>query len=203
MGRGRKVLIGVGIVLASLVVIGSLGGSNNRRTVNQATGTESAGRVARQSDVTARPTARPTNTPMPTATALPGKTAVNPAPFSQRLTGSEVSVELLNGRFANEYGFSEPKGGYKYLVFDVRLTGLSGEEHHYSASNFSGQDAETGAGYDSAFVFGGDSLGSDVLSGGEFVTGEIALEVQETTERVIIKYDPNMFTDDDLYWVFP
>jgi len=133
---------------------------------------------------------------------LPG-TLENPAPFSERLTGGGATVELLSGQFANEFGYSEPKGGYKYLVIDARIEGAGPDDHHYGPSNFSGQDADTGAGYDSAFVMGDGTLGSDVLSKGEYVTGTIALEVQETAERVIVKYDPKQINEEDLYWMFP
>jgi hypothetical protein len=83
---------------------------------------------------------------------------------------------------------------------DVRIEGTGPSDHHYGASNFSGEDPDTGAGYDSAFVFGGDTLGSDTLSRGEYVTGTVVLEVQETAQRVIVKYDPVMFDPDDLFW---
>jgi hypothetical protein len=140
--------------------------------------------------------------PAPTATAVPGTTAQHPAPFGEKLTGGGVSVELSNGRFANEFGYSEPKGGYKYLIFDTRIEGTDNKEHGYGQMDFSGEDAKSHAGYDSALVFGNGALGSDRLSHGEYVTGSVALEVQETAKSVIIKYDPNQFTSDDLYWLF-
>ena len=112
-------------------------------------------------------------------------------------------MQLSNGRFANEFGYSEPKGGYKYLVFDARIEGIGPGDHHYGPDKFSGEDAKTGAGYDSAFVFGDGALGSDTLSPGEYVEGSVVLEVQETADRVIVKYDPALFSEEDLYWMFP
>jgi hypothetical protein len=131
----------------------------------------------------------------------PGYSAENPAPFDQRLAGGGAIVRLLNGSFATEYGLSQPKGGYKYLVIETRIEGDDPEGHFFDSSNFSGQDADTGAGHDSAFVMG-DTLGSDAQSPGEYVTGTIVLEVQETAERVIVKYDPKPIDPEDLFWIY-
>nr|MBA3417069.1 DUF4352 domain-containing protein [Chloroflexia bacterium] len=105
--------------------------------------------------------------------------------------------------FAEAYGYSTPKGGYKYLVFDAYIEANGEDDRSYSTSNFSGEDAVTGAGYDSAFVVADGTLGSDTLSPGEFVTGTIVLEVQVTAESVVIKYDPAPFNPEDLFWTFP
>jgi hypothetical protein len=134
--------------------------------------------------------------------ARPGYSAENPAPFDQRLAGGGAIVRLLSGRFVSELGFSTPKGGYKYLVFETRIEGDDPEVHGFSPLNFSGQDADTGAGYDSAFTSVENALGSDELSEGEYVTGTIVLEVQETAERVIVKYDPKPLDPEDLYWIY-
>jgi hypothetical protein len=131
-----------------------------------------------------------------------GYSAENPAPFDQRLAGGGAIVRLLSGRFVSELGFSTPKGGYKYLVFETRIEGDDPEGHGFSPLNFSGQDADTGAGYDSAFTSVENALGSDELSEGEYVTGTIVLEVQETAERVIVKYDPKPLDPEDLYWIY-
>jgi hypothetical protein len=189
------------IVILILGVFGSRNGDTGRRSANVA---RPIATNANSRSAAAGPTARPapTSTPRPTPTPLPG-TKENPAPFSQPLTGGGATVELLSGRFANKYGYSEPKGGYKYLVIDTRIEGAGSDDHHFSSSNFSGEDADTGAGYDSAFVIGDNALGSDNLSRSEYVSGTIALEVQETAERVIVKYDPKQFDEEDLYWLFP
>jgi hypothetical protein len=145
----------------------------------------------------APPTEAPTPVPIPLGTS-----ADQPAPFTQPLAGGGVKVQLSNGRFENKFGFSKPKGGYKYLAFDARIEGDADDERFYSPSSFSGQDADTGAGYDSELTFEQNELGSDSLSRGEFVTGMVVLEVQETATRVIIKYDPLEFDPNDLYWIY-
>jgi hypothetical protein len=211
-----KVILSVLGLLFVLALFGSGSDRTNRQsvqvarsgTISPATRTAVATKMAAAfQTATAQPTRAPRPTPSaaptrtPTPTPLPG-THGNPAPFAQELTGGGARVKLLSGRFANEFGYSEPKGGYKYLVLDVRIEGAGLRDHRYGASNFSGEDADTGAGYDSAFVFGDDTLGSDTLSRGEYVTGTVVLEVQETAKRVIVKYDPAMFDTDDLYWIF-
>jgi hypothetical protein len=110
---------------------------------------------------------------------------------------------LLDGYFAEELEFDTPKRGYKYLVLEVRIKGTEEDGHLYSSTNFSGEDAKTGAGYDSEFFISVDVLGSDTLSRGEYVIGTVVLEVQETARQIIVKYDPNQITLDDLYWRFP
>jgi hypothetical protein len=176
-----KILGGIIVLLVILVLAGSRSSSPSRQS-------SGAGQAN-------APAAAPTR-------AAIGTTAENPAPFAEPLTGGGAKVQLLSGRLASEFGYSEPKGGYKYLVIETRIEGAGPDDHHFGISNFSGQDADTGAGYDSAFVLGDDTLGSDALSAGEYVTGTVALEVQETAKRVIVKYDPNKFNDEDLYWLF-
>ena len=142
-------------------------------------------------------------TPIPTETQALGTSSETPAPFFETVTNGGSSVTLLNGYFATAYGYSTPKGGYKYLVIDTTIECAGPDECNYNSMNFSGEDADTGAGYDSVvFVMADGMLGSDTLSPGEYVTGTVLLEVQETASRVIVKYDPKQFDTNDLYWIF-
>jgi len=145
----------------------------------------------------------PTVTPIATETQALGTSAESPAPFFETVTNGGSSVTPLNGYFANAYGYSTPKGGYKYLVIDATIECAGPDECRFNSMNFSGEDADTGAGYDSVvFVMAEGMLGSDTLSPGEYVTGTVLLEVQETASRVIVKYDPKQFDTNDLYWIF-
>jgi hypothetical protein len=148
------------------------------------------------------PTPAPTSTPVPTPTVVPGTSHENPASFFETVTNGGVSVTLHSGYFDYAYGYSTPKGGYKYLIMNVTITCVGPDDRSYNPMYFSGEDADTGAGYDSALVLAADMLGSDTLSPGEYVTGTIVLEVQETATRVIVKYDPVQgFDTNDLYWI--
>lgn len=158
--------------------------------------------VATQAPETSAPPT-PTVPPIPTETQALGTSSESPAPFFETVTNGGSSVTLLNGYFANAYGYSTPKGGYKYLVIDAIVECAGPDACGYNSMNFSGEDADTGAGYDSVvFVMAEGMLGSDELSPGEYVTGTVLLEVQETASRVIVKYDPKPFDTNDLYWLF-
>jgi hypothetical protein len=148
-------------------------------------------------------TPRPRPTPAPTPTMTIGTASDNPAPFSQELIGGGARVALLNGFFTYELDYSTPQLGYKYFVLDVRIEGTDEDGHYYSFISFSGEDATTGAGYDSELVFTDTMLDSGTLSRGEYVVGTVVLEVQETAQRIIVKYDPAQFDPNDLYWLFP
>ena len=147
---------------------------------------------------------QPTSIPEPTLPANPvGTSSDDPAPFFQPVTNGGSTVTLLNGYFANAYGYSTPKGGYKYLVVDATIECAGPDDCNYNPMNFSGEDADTGAGYDSVvFVMADGMLSSDTLSPSEYVTGTVLIEVQETASRVIVKYDPKSFDTNDLYWLF-
>ncbi len=102
-----------------------------------------------------------------------------------------------------DYGFANaiPRGGYKVLIAQVSLRNDSDGDQRYDAANFSGIDAVTDVTYDPVTLDDvGVLLRDGTLQPGEFVSGTILIEVQETATNVIIKYDPNMFTTDDLYW---
>jgi hypothetical protein len=145
----------------------------------------------------------PTLPPIQTETQAVGTSSESPAPFFETVTNGGSSVTLLNGYFTTAYGYSTPKGGYKYLVIDATIECAGPDDCNYNSMNFSGEDADTGAGYDSVvFVMAEGMLGSDTLSPGEYVTGTVLLEVQETAFRVIVKYDPKPFDTNDLYWIF-
>lgn len=117
------------------------------------------------------------------------------------MEGAGFAVTLISAAFATEYGYSTPKGGYKYMVIEARVENVGGDEGTYGASRFSARDLETDALYDDTFTFGDGALGSGELSPGEYAIGVVVLEVQETATRVRVKYDPAFFDERDLYWV--
>lgn len=155
-------------------------------------------------------TPRPTATPAPTATPLPtptptpvpiGTTVETPAPLGTTLTADGLAVTVESAYF--DYGFANaiPRGGYKVLIIQVTIRNDGDGNEHYDAANFSGIDANTNANYDPVTL---DDVGVLLRDGnlepGEFVSGTVLIEVQETAANVIIKYDPAMFTTEDLYW---
>ncbi len=102
-----------------------------------------------------------------------------------------------------DYSFANaiPRGGYKVLIVQVTIRNDSDGNEGYDAANFSGIDANTDANYDPVTLDDvGVLLRDGTLEPGEFVSGTVLIEVQETATNVIIKYDPNMLTTEDLYW---
>ena len=115
-----------------------------------------------------------------------------------------MAVTVESGYF--DYGFANaiPRGGYKVLILQVTIENVSDDEKSYAAANFSGEDVDTGNGYDAVTLEDvGVLLGNDSLDPGEYVSGTVLLEVQETATQVIVKYDPQRGDPDDLYWLVP
>jgi hypothetical protein len=159
---------------------------------------------------TAMPTPTPTATPHPTSTPLPtptpppapiGTTLDAPAPIGTTLTADGLAVTVESAYF--DYGFANaiPRGGYKVLIMQVTIRNDGDRNERYDAASFSGIDANTDVGYDPVTLEDvGVLLRDGDLEPGEFVSGTVLIEVQETATNVIVKFDPNMFTTDDLYW---
>jgi hypothetical protein len=161
--------------------------------------TAASGTATNTAAVAQAPTEAPAE-PTPTEVPTLG-TEDNPATIGTPLVAEGLQVTPLDAYFSYGYGFSTPKGGYTYLVVDVQMENVGDSGKRYSSSDFSGRDADTDAGFDSVFVLADGMLDSGDLDPGEYVSGTIVLEVQETSQRVLIKFDPNMFTTNDAYWI--
>lgn len=150
----------------------------------------------------ARPTAtpRPTRTPAPTATPPPG-TVENPAPVGTELSDDDVSATLLSAYVAPNYGRSNPRGGYTFLVVELAIENTDSEDHGYADNRLSASDDEIGPEFEDTYPPTDFPLGTGTLSPGEYVSGLIVVEIQETASRVRIRYDTGAFTGDSLFWV--
>lgn len=115
--------------------------------------------------------------------------------------GAGMEVTLTSAFFAQEYGYATPKGGYTFLVVEATVENVGDEEGQYAGNRFSARDLDTDALFDDTFTLADGGLGSGELSPGEYVSGVVVLEVQETVLRARVKYDPQLFDDSDLYWV--
>jgi hypothetical protein len=149
------------------------------------------------------PTLAPEPEPTPTPEPDPlGRSAENPAPIGTTVEEDGLAVTINSAYY--DYGFANaiPRGGFKVLIMQVTIANNSDGSKSYAASNFSGQDATTGAGYNAVTLDDvGVLLGSGSLDPGEYVTGTVLVEVQETAFQVIVQYDPVMFDPNDLYWL--
>jgi hypothetical protein len=152
-------------------------------------------------EVTEEPTSVPEPTPTPEPDPL-GRSLDNPAPIGTLLEFEGLAVSIDSAYYDFGFGNAIPRGGYKVLIMQVTLTNTGDTAKSYAAASFSGTDADTGAGYDAVTLENvGVLLDDDSLDPGEYVSGTVLLEVQETAARVIVKYDPQMFDPNDLYWI--
>ena len=124
-----------------------------------------------------------------------------PAPIGTTLTASDVAVTVTSAFLSYDYGFATPKGGYVFLVIEAQIQNVDDENHGYAGNRFSAKDFDTGAEFDDTFTLTDGGLGTGELSPGEYVSGVIVLEVQETARRVRIKYDTAAFGGTNLYWL--
>lgn len=115
--------------------------------------------------------------------------------------GVRVSLDGYYYTYADALGTS-PKGGYKYLIVAVTIVNERAEgKYNYSDSRFAAKNLDNDADYDDEFAFLDSPLGSGELSPGEYVSGQVALEIQETATNVRLKY--NVEGDYSLYWFTP
>lgn len=85
----------------------------------------------------------------------------------------------------------------------MQITNVDDDTHGYTEARFSAKDLDTDANFDDTFAFSDQPLGSGELSPGEYVIGQVVLEVQETATRIRVKYDPKSIgSGDEVYWLF-
>jgi endonuclease YncB( thermonuclease family) len=115
--------------------------------------------------------------------------------------GITMSLDSYYYSFVDELG-SAAKGGYKYLIVSVTMVNQRPDDkYNYSDNRFAAKDLTTTADYDDTFAFLTSPLGNGELSPTEYVTGQVAIEVQETATNVRVKYTVN--GDKALYWLTP
>ena len=127
----------------------------------------------------------------------------NPAPVGTTLNVEGQDITVSNPFFTYEYGFQTPKGGYVFLVVDVYFENVdaANKDHDYGEERFAAVDLDTGADFDNVTNLTDSSIGSGDLGTGEYVLGQVVLEVQETSQRLRVKYDANLSGESEVYWV--
>lgn len=141
-------------------------------------------------------------TPKPKATEVPTLGEKNlPADLGATLETDGQAVTLQEAFFSYDYGFSTPKGGYVFLVMSVRIENVDDSDHGYEEGRFKALNAETDAEYEYTFTLADQPLGAGELSPGEFVFGQVVLEVQDTPSPLLVQFDPSYISgDDEVYW---
>jgi micrococcal nuclease len=125
----------------------------------------------------------------------------DPGELGETLEAEGMAITLQSAYTAYNYGFSTPKGGYVYLVCEVRIENVDDENHGYRDGRFSAKDMDTDAEFDAAGSATDSPLGMGDLSPGEYVYGIVGIEIQETTRNVRVKYQVNEFGGDSVYWL--
>ncbi len=126
-----------------------------------------------------------------------------PAPIGTTLTGGGVAVTIDSAYTTYQYGSSLAKGGYVFLVMQVSITNLDDNDNHrYSDSRFSAEDVDTGADFDEPQRPNEGGLEDGDLSPGEYASGIVGLEIQETATNVRVQYRTAFIGGDSLYWLF-
>ncbi len=99
--------------------------------------------------------------------------------------------------------FEQPDPGKRFLAFDVTIqnVGKSGT-HDANPFNFKLTDSESFA-YETSFFGPDPQLHSTDLGSGEKTRGWVPFEVNQNASLAVLKYDPNMFTTDDIEFQFP
>lgn len=142
-----------------------------------------------------------TPTPEPTATPSLGEGG-RPAGMGETVTDDGLAITVSNPQFLTEFGFSAPRGGYVFLLVDVTIENVSDDDKNYGEDFFSATDLDTEATFDNLNIISGTGMGSGELSPGEYVSGQVILEIQETASRVRVKFDTSPIAGgENLYWI--
>jgi hypothetical protein len=157
------------------------------------------------------PTAAPSPTPEPTAVPEPTApprygSADNPAQVGETIEMDGLSATLISGFYTYEYNFGTPRGGYVFLIAEVQFQNVGTETMDYDSFSFAAKDLDTNADFDDTFVFLDTPLDRGELSPGEYVYGQVAMEVQETSTNIRVKYTPDLGifgSDEAIYWLVP
>jgi len=123
------------------------------------------------------------------------------APIATTLTDGDVNATLTSAYVAYSYGRSNPRGGYVFLVVELAVENIDDEDHGYAGDRVSAEDADTGTRFEDTYTPTDFPLNSGTLSPGEYVSGLVLVEIQETASRVRVRYDTGAFTGDSLYWI--
>ena len=115
--------------------------------------------------------------------------------------GVKASLDSYYYSYTDALG-TAAKGGYMYLIASVTIVNeRESGKYNYSSTSFAAKNLDNDADYDDTFAFLEAYLDSGELSSGEYVSGQVALEIQETAANVRLKF--NVEGDYSLYWLTP
>ncbi len=124
----------------------------------------------------------------------------DPGVFGEELTGESVAVTPTDAFISYDYNYSTPKGGYKFLIFNASIVNNSDDEKKYNTDQFQVRDLDKDVLHKGTFVLLDQPLGNGALSHGSYVSGQVALEIQETATNLLLQYQVSAYGDNILYW---
>jgi endonuclease YncB( thermonuclease family) len=124
----------------------------------------------------------------------------DPAPIGTTLTTDGQEITVTNAYFSYDFGFVAPKGGYVFLVVESAIKNIDDSGHGYAEDRFTAEDMQSGADFETTFTLADSPLGYGDLSPQEYVSGQVVLEVQESSTQVRIKYDAKTIGGGEVYW---
>lgn len=210
--------IAIGGLFALLIVIGSIGSAGGgTATATPAPIAAAANDASPPPAGTAAPTSAgatpttppntatprpPTNTPGPTNTPAPkaGQDVRVPLAKSNQGTqeGQRVTILGIADDAKSDNQFEHPSAGNKYIAMTVLIENVGSKETLPGTWKLrSDTDFEYG---DSIAVGFGPSLPYTTLTSGGKTQGVVVFEVPQTAKMKWLKYDPNQFSNGDLYF---
>lgn len=127
----------------------------------------------------------------------------DPGQVGETFEAESLEVTLSDAYYTDEYNYSTPKGGYVFLILEVELRNQGQDEKNYRSDRFTALDVETDAKYEETFVLLDQPLDGGELSTSEFVSGQVAIEVQDTSTGVRVQYQISDFGDNFVNWLVP
>jgi len=124
-----------------------------------------------------------------------------PAPLGTKLTDGNLNVTLTSAYVAYAYGIENPRGGYVFLVVELAIENIDDEDHGYADDRLSVRDINTGAEFQDIYEPTEFPLRGGDLSPGEYVSGLVVVEIQETASVVSVQYDTAFAGGRDLNWL--
>lgn len=124
----------------------------------------------------------------------------DPGQFGETLVANGMSVTVSDPFTTYDYNFSTPKGGYYFLIFNAALQNNGEGKKEYESGRFEVRDLDTDVKHKETFVLLDQPLGTGNLSTGSYVSGQVALEVQETANNLLVQYQIDSGGHVFLYW---
>jgi len=114
----------------------------------------------------------------------------------------KVTLNQIADPWVSDNQFIQPDPGKRIVAFDVTIenTGKSGT-HGANPFNFKLTDTQSFA-YETSFFGPDPALGATNLGSGEKTRGWVPFEVNQDASLAVLKYDPNMFTTNDIEFQF-